>query len=88
MAITPEFLAAQLELADTLYSGRSRMLEPQDLPGRYGRAVAAIDRFLRAAGDTLPVYMKRTGPLGRTSYTGTRRDGAIARRVMTRPRRA
>jgi hypothetical protein len=46
--LTPEFLAAQLELADLLRAGRDRMLEPQDLPGRYGRAIHALDRLLDA----------------------------------------
>jgi hypothetical protein len=41
-------LHAQLELADALLAGRERMLEPQDLPGRYGRVVAAIDKVLAA----------------------------------------
>jgi hypothetical protein len=39
-------LADQLELADLLRAGRERMLEPQDLPGRYGRVVRALDRVL------------------------------------------
>ncbi len=39
-------LAAQLELADLLRAGRDRMLEPQDLPGRYGRVIHALDRLL------------------------------------------
>src|SRR5260370_39801921 len=46
--VTPSFLAEQLELADTLLAGRDAMLEPQDLPGRYGRVVKAIDRILQA----------------------------------------
>jgi hypothetical protein len=48
MQITLQSLARQLELADMLLSGRDRMLEPQDLPGRYGRVVRAIDQVLRA----------------------------------------
>lgn len=48
MQITAEFLTQQLELADALLAGRDRMLEPQDLPGRYGRVVKAIDRVLAA----------------------------------------
>lgn len=43
-----ENLAQQLELADVLMAGRRGMLEPQDLPGRYGRVVRAIDRVLAA----------------------------------------
>lgn len=44
--ITLEFLTEQLELADQLLAGRETMLEPQDLPGRYGRVVKAVDRLL------------------------------------------
>jgi hypothetical protein len=40
--------AAQLELADALRAGRDTMLEPQDLPGRYGRVIRAIDHLLAA----------------------------------------
>jgi hypothetical protein len=50
MIVTPDFLAAQLELADSLHAGRDRMLQPQDLPGRYGRVVAALDHLLQAIG--------------------------------------
>jgi len=48
MSITPGSLNAQLQLADLLCAGRGTMLEPQDLPGRYGRVIAALDRLLRA----------------------------------------
>jgi hypothetical protein len=48
MQLTAEALTRQLELADRLLAGRNRMLEPQDLPGRYGRVVRAIDQVLRA----------------------------------------
>jgi hypothetical protein len=40
------FINTQLQIADALLVGRDAMLEPQDLPGRYGRVVAAIDRVL------------------------------------------
>jgi hypothetical protein len=50
MQISAEFLSQQLQLADALLAGRERMLEPQDLPGRYGRVVAALDRVLQACG--------------------------------------
>jgi hypothetical protein len=43
-----EFLTERLELAEALRLGRERMLEPQDLPGRYGRVIKAIDRLLQA----------------------------------------
>jgi hypothetical protein len=48
MQLTSEALAQQLELADALLAGRARMLEPQDLPGRYGRVVRAMDQVLSA----------------------------------------
>jgi hypothetical protein len=38
MTVTAETLTQQLQLADALLAGRDRMLEPQDLPGRYGRS--------------------------------------------------
>lgn len=44
--ISMERLVAQLELADLLRAGRDTMLEPQDLPGRYGRVIASLDRLL------------------------------------------
>ena len=44
--ITLRFLTEQLELADQLAAGRTTMLEPQDLPGRYGRVVKAVDHVL------------------------------------------
>ena len=47
-AVTLEFLTQQLELADQLLAGRETMLEPQDLPGRYGRVVKAVDHLLQA----------------------------------------
>jgi hypothetical protein len=45
-APTPALLRDVLELADRLREGRPTMLEPQDLPGRYGRVVQAVDRLL------------------------------------------
>ena len=49
-AVTLETLTEQLSLADRLLAGRETMLEPQDLPGHYGRVVAAVDRILMAIG--------------------------------------
>jgi hypothetical protein len=43
-------LNEQLELADQLLAGREVMNEPQDLPGRYGRVVRAIDYVLQICG--------------------------------------
>ena len=45
--ITLDYLAERLELADQLRDGRGTMLEPQDLPGRYGRVIKAVDRLLQ-----------------------------------------
>jgi hypothetical protein len=45
--VTLEFLTEQLELADQLLFGRETMLDPQDLPGRYGRVVRAVDHLLQ-----------------------------------------
>ena len=42
------FLNEQIELNEQLLAGRERMFNPQDLPGRYGRAVRAIDHLLQA----------------------------------------
>jgi len=46
-AITQQFLTEQLEIGDQLLFGRDKMLEPQDLPGRYGRVVRAVDHLLQ-----------------------------------------
>jgi hypothetical protein len=48
MQISAETLTQQLQLADALLAGRGQMLEPQDLPGRYGRVVRALDHVLDA----------------------------------------
>jgi hypothetical protein len=45
---TLEQVSQRLELADQLLAGRDTMLEPQDLPGRYGRVIQALDRLIRA----------------------------------------
>jgi hypothetical protein len=50
MRATREMIAAQFELADELLEGRARMFEPQDLPGRYGRVVKALDHLLDVVG--------------------------------------
>src|SRR5436305_13959002 len=46
--VTFAFLKEQLELGDELRERRESMFEPQDLPGRYGRVVKAIDHVLGA----------------------------------------
>ncbi len=45
-ALTAAKLTERLALADELLAGRTRMFEPQDLPGRYGRVVQAVDHLL------------------------------------------
>lgn len=47
-AVTLAFLKENLALGELLLAGRDSMFEPQDLPGRYGRVVKAIDRLLAA----------------------------------------
>jgi hypothetical protein len=48
MQVTSQTLLQQLELADALLAGKASMVDPQDLPGRYGRVVQALDRVLKA----------------------------------------
>jgi hypothetical protein len=47
-ATTIETLRQQIELSELLQAGRDAMIEPQDLPGRFGRVIADIDRVLAA----------------------------------------
>jgi hypothetical protein len=61
--VTLESLTEQLELAEQLHAGRKKMFEPQELPGRYGRVVKALDRLLQAVGCEAAV----AGPLFRNS---------------------
>jgi hypothetical protein len=44
--VSLDLLTERLELADQLQAGRQTMLTPQDLPGRYGRVVRAVDHLL------------------------------------------
>ena len=44
--VTVDFLTERLGLADQLLDGRETMLAPQELPGRYGRVVRAVDHLL------------------------------------------
>jgi hypothetical protein len=46
--LTLEVLKVRLELGEELLAGQETMLEPQDLPGRYGLVVKAIDAVLHA----------------------------------------
>ena len=45
--LTLDHLTEQLELADEMRIGRDHMLDPQDLPGRFGRAIQAVDHLLQ-----------------------------------------
>jgi hypothetical protein len=47
-SVTFALLSTQLDLAEQLRAGREHMFEPQDLPGRYGRVVKALDHLLQA----------------------------------------
>ena len=47
-----QFLAEQVELSESLLSGQSTMFEPQELPGRYGRVVQALDHVLEVINCT------------------------------------
>ena len=49
-AVTLASLTERLELADELLARRAEMLDAQDLPGRYGRVVKAVDHLLQAIG--------------------------------------
>lgn len=46
--LTTTALTEQLELAGALRTVRSKMNEPEDLPGRYGRVIRAVNHVLRA----------------------------------------
>ena len=49
-SVTLQFLTEQLEVVDQLSAGRAKMLAPQDLPGRYGRVIRAVDQVLGVMG--------------------------------------
>jgi len=49
-SVTLEFLTEQLELGEQIQARRHVMFNPQDLPGRYGRVVKAIDHLLGVLG--------------------------------------
>jgi hypothetical protein len=61
-------LAAQLEIADALRLGRATMLDPQDLPGRFGSVIAALDRLLQAIGS--PAVVAGGWAVWRHGYIG------------------
>lgn len=45
-AVTLEHLTEWLQLGEELLAGRGTMLEPQDLPGRFGLVIKAVDHLL------------------------------------------
>src|SRR5262245_57235186 len=45
--VTLEALTERLELADQLLAEGARRFEPEDLPGRYGRVIQAVNHLLR-----------------------------------------
>ena len=49
-SVTLEFLTEQLDLGEQIQARRHAMFSPQDLPGRYGRVVKAIDHLLGVLG--------------------------------------
>jgi len=46
-AVTLGFLTEQLELGEQLLQAKGTIFTPQDLPGRYGRVVKAVDHLLQ-----------------------------------------
>ena len=47
---TLDYLREQVELSEILLAKRDTMFAPQDLPGRYGRVVQAVDHLLSILG--------------------------------------
>ncbi|MHB0960268.1 MAG: hypothetical protein ACYC6N_16110 [Pirellulaceae bacterium] len=70
-SVSADVLAAQLALAELLRTGRDRMLDPQDLPGRYGRVIRSLDLVLQAIHGSAVVAggwaVWRHGYLGRVT---------------------
>ena len=64
-------LTEQLTLADCLHSRRSEMLEPRELPGRYGRVISDLERLLNATSTSAVVAggwaVWRHGYIGRVT---------------------
>ena len=64
---TPEFVTEQVEMNERLWARKDSVLEPQDLPGRVGRLVRALDRVLQTMG--CESYLPATRPFGGTAIT-------------------
>ena len=67
-SMTLDFLSQQLHLADQLLAGRNAMLEPQDLPGRYGRVIHSIDNVLETMN--CPAVLAGGWAVWRHGYVG------------------
>jgi hypothetical protein len=67
-AVTQATLAERLQLADELVARRSEMVDPQDLPGRYGRVVKAVDHLLQVTGS--PAVLGGGWAVWRHGYVG------------------
>src|SRR5215204_2754380 len=68
MSVTIDFLTEQLQLAEQLAAGKDNMLEPQDLPGRWGRVVKAIDHLLQVVNS--PAVVGGGWAVWRHGYVG------------------
>lgn len=68
LVVTLDFLTEQLDLADELRAEGDHMLEPQDLPGRYGRAIRAVDHLLAAL--SCPAVVAGGWAVWRHGYVG------------------
>jgi hypothetical protein len=67
-AVTLASLTERLELADELLARRVEMLDPQDLPGRYGRVVKAVDHLLQVL--SCPAVLGGGWAVWRHGYVG------------------
>ena len=72
-------LQEQVEISEQLWAGRETMFQPQDLPGRYGRIVASLDRIL---GHGLPKCFG--GRVGRVAAWLSWTNDAGSRHCITR----
>jgi hypothetical protein len=67
-AVTLASLTERLELADELRARRAEMFDPQDLPGRYGLVVKAVDHLLQVVG--CPAVLGGGWAVWRHGYVG------------------
>ena len=87
MQLTAEALTKHLELADALFAGRDRMVEPQDLPGRYwargaGTGPSAGGVRLRSGGRRrlggVAARVRRARNAGRGHRAATSKRGGVS----------